>query len=214
MKALLFDLDGTLVDTIPLWIEANIRALKDLRYTMDSETFLHEFYQKGLHFRGILEQCGLDPKHGKSFYSQRDNLYVGLLKENVEWIGNAGEVLTKCAAKIPLGLMTGSRRSFIDALEPKLKLSRLFKTIITYDDTGERMKPNPYGLLLLTKKMIVEPQSCLYVGDQDVDAKAARAVGMMCCIIPRNETPKEAAIEADIVLKNIDDVVRIVEEEA
>src|SRR3989344_4715325 len=209
MKALLFDLDGTLVDTIPTWIEANIRILKEFGIQMDQKVFLQEYYQKGLHFKGILEKCGLDLSLGDTFYPKRDDLHIELLGKNVEWIGSAGDVLRKCAEKMPLGLMTGSKKSFIDALEPKLKLSRLFKSIVTYDDTGDRMKPDPYGLLLLAEKLNVDPTSCMYIGDQDVDVKAAKAAGMQSCIIPTNETPKGTANEADLVLEDISNLLRV-----
>lgn len=208
MKALLFDLDGTLVDSIPTWVDANIRMLKEFGCSMEYETFLKDYYQKGLHFKGILEKCGLDPKIDSRFYPQRDDLYIELLGKNVEWIGEAGEVLKKCAEKLPLGLMTGSRRSFIDALEPKLRLSHLFKAIITYEDTGEKMKPDPYGLLLLAQGMNVEPKDCLYVGDQPVDPKAAHNAGMQSCLIPFRETPKGAEAEADYVIASLGDLLK------
>jgi len=208
IEALLFDLDGTLIDSIPIWIDANVRMLREFGYAMDSETFLRDYYQKGLHFKGILEKCGLDLSLGDAFYPKRDDLYIELLGENVAWIGNAGEVLAKCAAKIPLGLMTGSKRSFIDALEPKLRLSHIFKAIITYDDTGDRMKPDPYGLLLLTKKLGVDPAECLYIGDQTVDPIAARNAGMKSCLIPFRETPKGAEEEADYVIASLGDLLK------
>src|SRR3989344_2370787 len=208
MKALLFDLDGTLVDTIPTWIEANIRILKEFGIQMDQKVFLQEYYQKGLHFKGILEKCGLDLSLGDTFYPKRDDLYIELLGKNVEWIDTAGKILEKCAAKIPLGLMTGSKKSFIDALEPKLRLTHLFKAIITYDDTGERMKPDPYGLLLLTGKLGVDPAACLYVGDQTEDTIAARNAGMKSCLIPFRETPKGAEEEADYVIASLGDLLK------
>lgn len=208
MKALLFDLDGTLVDSIPTWVDANIRMLKKFGYSMDPDVFLKDYYQKGLHFKGILEKCGLDLSLGERFYPQRDDLYIELLGKNVEWIGEAGEVLKKCAEKLPLGLMTGSRRSFIDALESRLHLSRLFKAIITYDDTGEKMKPNPFGLLLLTKKLGVDPAECLYIGDQMVDPIAARNAGMKSCLIPFRETPSGAEAEADYVITSPGDLLK------
>lgn len=211
MNALLFDLDGTLVDSIPTWVDANIRMLKEFGCQMDPETFLRDYYQKGLHFKGILEKCGVDPTRGKEFYPKRDALYIELLKDEAEWIDSADEVLQKCAEKMPLGLMTGSRRSFVDALDAQLKITDLFKVIITYEDTGKQMKPDPYGLLLLTKNLGVDPATCLYIGDQDVDVKAAHAAGMKCCIIPRYETPEGSANEADIVLRSIEDVVQIAE---
>lgn len=208
---LLFDLDGTLVDTIPTWIEANVRTLKEFKYSMEKETFLREYYQQGLHFSGILEKCGLDPALGDRFYPNRDNLYTELLERGIEWIDDAGDILKELAQELPLGLMTGSRRSFIRAIDARLKITDLFKAIITYEDTGDRMKPDPCGLLLLAKKMEVKPASCLYIGDQGVDTAAAHAAGMRSCIIPSRETAEGATAGADIVLQTIKNLSKIVE---
>ena len=210
VKAILFDLDGTLVDSIPLWIEANLRALAARHCIMDKRTFLTEVYQRGFHYHGILEHCGLRTQDAEKFYRERNNFFDELLREKVEWMGKAEQTLQACAAIMPLGLMTGSARRFIDAMDARLHLSKIFRAIVTYDDTGLQMKPDPYGLFLLAKKLKVQAAACAYVGDQLVDVQAARAAGMTSVLIPTKDTPQGAAKEADVVLKNTEDVTDIV----
>ncbi len=209
MRTLLFDLDGTLVDSIPLWIDANLQTLKKWKIVMDAQEFLTEFYQQGLHHHGIVEKCGLSTEMADEFYEERNALFEKLLREKVEWMGTAGKVLKACAKRMPLGLMTGATRECIDAMDQRLHLSILFRAIVTYDDTGLRMKPNPYGLLLLTEKLGVDPEECMYVGDQTVDVQAARAIGMKSCLIPTSSTPEGAAEMADHVLGSMEELRNI-----
>lgn len=206
-KAILFDLDGTLVDSVPLWIEANIHTLKSFGVTMEPENFLKEIYHAGLHYRGILEHCGIDTKHAERFYSDRNDLFAELLRKNVRWIGDAERTLRQCAALAPLGMLTAAKLRFIEAMDERLTLSSLFSAIITADDTMQHMKPDPYGLLLLTERLKVAPEHCIYVGDQGVDVEAAKKAGMLCCLLNRVETPQGAEKDATMVIDKIEDLL-------
>ena len=206
MQALLFDLDGTLVDSIPLWIAANLQTLKGRGVEMTEQKFLTDFYQLGYHYHGILEKCGLAGENGQKFYQERNKLFEQLLQKKVEWLGEAGAVLKQCGKKVPLGLLTGAKRRAIEAMDVRLHFSNLFTEIITYDDTGDRMKPDPYGLLLLTERLTVDPRECVYVGDQYVDVQAAHSANMKCWLIPTNNTPTQTLAEADVILKSISDI--------
>ncbi len=210
MKALLFDLDGTLIESIPLWIEANLHALRERNFIMDEEAFLKHIYHQGLHYSGMLEACGLNTDRADQFYYDRNTYYQALLRQNIEWIGNAESALQQCTNTVRIGIMTGSARSFVDAIDSKLHLSEICQTIVTYDDTGLRMKPDPYGLLLLAETLGIDPADCIYVGDQDVDIKAAKAARMTSCLIPNRSTPEGAREEADIVLQDIGEIVSLV----
>src|SRR3989344_7413378 len=109
MTTLLFDLDGTLIDSVPLWIEANLSALRTYGVTMEYAFFLHAFYQKGFHYSGIAEKCGVHVTKIDAFYAERDNLFSALIREKATWIGNAENVLQTCAETMSLGMQTGSR---------------------------------------------------------------------------------------------------------
>jgi N-acetyl-D-muramate 6-phosphate phosphatase len=211
MQALLFDLDGTLVDSVPLWIEANLRALRARDVVMDEQTFLTTIYQHGMHYHGILEQCGVSTEGADQFYQERNDLFDMLLRQKAQWIGDAETALQECAKQVPLGLMTGSARRFIDAMDSRLHLSKLFRALVTYDDTGVKMKPDPYGLLLLAETIGIDPTDCVYVGDQLVDVQGARAAGMKSCLIPSTYTPKGTEHEADIVLHNIGEIISLLD---
>ena len=209
-QAILFDLDGTLVDSIPFWIEANLRALEPLNVRMDADAFLKNFYHAGLHYEGILEKCAVSTEQNERFYRDRDDRFDDLLRKKVEWIGKAEKTLQHCKAHALLGMMTGSKRRFINAMDARLHLSSLFTAIVTRDDTGIKMKPDPYGLLLLAKQIGIAPQDCLYVGDQHVDVQAAKNAKMSVCLLERTETPEGAAKGADFVIRKIEGLVGVV----
>jgi HAD superfamily hydrolase (TIGR01509 family) len=203
-STLLFDLDGTLVETIPFWLDANVQALAERGVTMDAETFLNDYYHQGLHFHGVLEHAGAPTDHAEQWYEQRNTRYAETLRHHATWLPDAEETLRRLSAAGPLGLMTGSKRLFVDAIDDRLGLSSIFHVIVTQDDTGMRMKPDPYGLHLLADAMGADAAHCLYVGDQRVDLQAARAAGMRSCLLRGTHTQTDITPEeADIVLQDI-----------
>lgn len=206
VQALLFDLDGTLIDSFPLWVAANLQALRVRGIVMDEQTFLTDYYQQGLHHHGILEKCGLPMEGAAQFYRERNALYTDYLRQDIEWMDDAGSVLQQCATKAPLGLMTGTTQRDIAAIDERLHLSALFREIVTFDDTRDRMKPDPYGLLLLAEKLQRDPQDCVYIGDQYVDVLASHAAGMPCWILHTPRTPDIAVQAADRVIERIRDI--------
>ena len=105
--------------------------------------------------------------------------------------------------------MTGSKRRFVDAMDDRLSLSSLFAAIVTRDDTGTKMKPDPYGLLLLAERIGIAPKACMYVGDQYVDVQAAKNAYMSCCLLKTKETPEGAIKGADMVIDKIEELVKI-----
>lgn len=209
MKALLFDLDGTLVDTIPLWVEANCAALADFGVEMSHEDFLQDYYHAYLHFHGILEKAGVDPSLNEEFYRNRNSRYVEILHDGVEWIDGAKHVLDAVSQMYPLGLMTGSTRRFVEAKSHRLNLLSYFQALVTQDDMRDRMKPDPYGLELICQNMQIDPADALYIGDQNIDTEAAHAIGMASTIIPRGESKEGTGEGAEYVFESIEGILSI-----
>lgn len=201
--ALLFDLDGTLVDTIPFWVEANVQALADRGAQVDPESFLTDCYQEALHFHGILEYAGVSTRDEEDWYAARDDRYVDILQHKGNWLSDALEALQSLPDDLPLGLMTGSKRRFVYALNRRLHLTDIFDAVVTQDDTGMRMKPDPYGLLLLAQQLHVDPTHCIYIGDQRIDLQAAQAAGMSSCLIPGPHSRPHLDNEVDRILQSI-----------
>lgn len=176
IKAVLFDLDGTLIDSIPLH-KKSFQVLfgrfgqrlgrreisKYIRWSTD------EIYHK-LHVRKRLK---LDLE---KFLQLRRGVYYGLLGRKKLLFSNSVPLLKKLAKKYKLGLVTNSSRFTTRHTAPKRLLNAL-DTVVTFSDVL-RGKPAPDLLLLAAKRLRVKPTECIMVGDSVVDIKAAKAAGM------------------------------------
>lgn len=206
-EAILFDLDGTLVDSTPLWIKAYTSTLEEYGVIMSEADFLQEIYYSGIHLNELCANLGIAKNDCAIFRQKRDERHIELLSTQCEWLTGAKETLTNMQSILPLGLMTGSWTTYVDAIDARLHIKQYFKHIVSCDDTiSVGSKPNPYGLELLAKKMNVTAKACLYVGDQLVDVQAANAAGMVSCLIPITHTPEGVEKQANIILDNLHDL--------
>lgn len=208
-QALLFDLDGTLINTLDLWSEAVIETLARHGASVTPETF-REWYTRPSHLKNWLEWMHLSDKEDV-IRAQRDARYIELLKERVTWLDGAEEMLESLSSLIPLGLITGSWKAYVDASEERLHFQRYFQTLVVCDDMGKFQKPHPHGILMAADRLGVEPERCLYVGDQLFDVQAAQAAGMPCCIVRGSFTPDTALQQADIVVESLRELKGVVE---
>ncbi len=200
--ALLFDLDGTLVNSIDLYGDAVIASMKEIGDDFSKEAY-RDWYIHGQHLRQLLEKYGKTEEEWPDVRGDRDRRYIELLKEKVAWCVGAKETLEYFSGKIPMALVTGSWMEYVDASDGKLDLKKYFQTIVTVDDIGKFTKPHPHSLLLAADRLGFDSKECLYIGDQLFDVVASKAAGMPCCIVKGAYTPKEAMEQADFVVKNL-----------
>jgi HAD superfamily hydrolase (TIGR01549 family) len=173
-SAILFDLDGTLIDTYRLHLECYRRALAPYLYRepTDAEIVARQPSERGRLAEWIGERYA-DECHeavwrhyGALHASLGEGPYDGVL-EMLAALRSAG---------YPLGIVTGKRRGPWEVTERDLALGP-FAVVVTGDEVAA-YKPDPQGLLAAAKAMDVEPARCVYVGDALGDLHAGRNAGM------------------------------------
>ena len=173
MIALVFDCDGTLVDSLGTAYKSFLFALDQVgepRTLPEIKKYFGAGADKILTNVIGSQQKGLQAfevyvKHQTELAHEMP-LHQGIL-----------ELLNKALEKnIPMGIVTGRHsRDLRAVLDPK-KLSHYFQTQIT-DDLLQKPKPAPDGILLAAKKMSMNPKNILYIGDSAMDMVAAHQAG-------------------------------------
>jgi len=204
--AVIFDLDGTLIDSIPLYEEAFLYMISSADSSMSSEEF-REIYIHNAHLSDALAQVDLEKREAE-LRKVRDEYYVKILEKKVEWFPDAKKLLGALPEDQAAAMMTGSWKSYVDAIEKRLPLSKYFQTIVTSDDFAPQYKPDPKGLFMVAEKLDVDPKECLYVGDQSFDIDAAKNAGMTSCFVKRPiYSPKELVNQADQVVESLEELI-------
>lgn len=177
-KAFLFDFDGTVADTMPLHLRAWNDALKVYGLTLSLEQH-HQW--AGRPTRQILEMLG--QIHGKNlpydeFAVQKESHYFKDIP-TVQGIVPVVDIVRASFGKIPMAIVSGSRRKAIQATMQHLKLSDYFSEIVSSEDYVNG-KPAPDCFLIAAKRLEVPPEDCLVFEDASLGIEAARAAGMSC----------------------------------
>ena len=173
-SAILFDLDGTLTDSIGLIVHCYQRTVnKFLGLEMTREEVVPVIG------RSLLELFQeLSPEHWEEMVAFYRADYAALADAWVTLYTGIPEMLADLTARgVIFGVVTSKG---IDSAAPVLKrfgLDAHLKILVTFEDTATH-KPGPEPLLFAAEKLGVSPETCWYVGDATHDLHAARAAGM------------------------------------
>lgn len=179
MAAVLFDLDGTLIDSAPDLAGAG----NELRLVRGLDPLPFERFRPmvGAGARGMVGVAlGVGPDD-KAFEALREEflaLYAArLLRETQLFPAMQPVIETIERAGLPWGIVTNKHARFTEPVVEGLDLHRRAAVVIS-GDTTPRAKPHPDPLLEAARRLGVSPQACVYVGDDLRDVQAGRAAGM------------------------------------
>jgi len=198
IKAILMDLDGTLIDSIPLILASVEETVKHFGFKCSRQK-LRELSQ--LHSRDIAfyfmdkNKAHFNPNE---FINYRRNVFLAMLKkEKKNWFSDAKPFIKKMSKKYKLAIVTGSRWIFIDAVFDAGTKSKL-ECIITSDDV-EHKKPDVEPLEKALGKVRAKKDEIIFIGDSTQD-------GLMCQRFNVRFIGKETGISTSFQLKKFNPV--------
>ncbi len=205
LTTILFDLDGTLVDTAPdLGYALNLQLERHGRKTLPLEK-IRPVASHGS--RGLLELgFGITPKDAH-FMTMRDeylNLYDQVFTRSPVLFDGVADLLESIENRgLRWGVVTNKPARFTQPLMQAIDLHQRAVCIVSGDD-ALRAKPHPDTLLLACTQAKVTPASCIYIGDAERDIKAGNIAGMKTVValwgyIAETDRPMEWG--ADIVIE-------------
>lgn len=178
-RALLFDLDGTLLDTAP----DLVRALNEVRAEAGLEPLPYaEVRPHVSHGSSALVALGFDAAPGSApFEALRERLlaayHAGVARESRPFPGIEQVLATLEARGVPWGIVTNKPAWLTTPLLATLGLAHRAACVVS-GDTAARAKPHPDPLLAAAAALALAARECLYVGDAERDITAARSAGM------------------------------------
>lgn len=191
--AVLFDLDGTLLDTAPDLIAA-LSTLTEKPLPITKE--LRAASGKG--FRGLLKTgLNVDDQHEdySHYFEKFQAYYEKCLLEATSYFRGMQELLNQLDnLNIPWGIVTNKPEKFTRQIVTGLQLTTRAKCVISGDSLANR-KPHPEPLLYACELLKISPSNCIYVGDSESDVIASKAAGTASIValygyISEKENPK------------------------
>jgi len=219
IKAVIFDLDNTLIDFLKMKkhscraaIDAMIGAGLNVEHDKAIKVLFGLYDKYGLEEKTIFQKF-LKKLTGKIDYKILANGIVAYRKVKTGFLEpypNVDYVLLKLKGRgIKLGIVTDAPQLKAWVRLASMKLSNYFDVVVAFEDT-KKLKPSKLPFKAALKKLKLKPQECLMVGDwPERDIKGAKAIGMKTCFA-RYGTPKVKRTNADYEISNIKMVLDII----
>jgi HAD superfamily hydrolase (TIGR01549 family) len=219
IRSMMFDLDGTLIDSIPTYFDLMDAILKAVGLPPAPRSLIAEFMTEGLK--------GLEKMIPEEMSDQKDELIqecitVGrkmswnMFNDKVQLFAGVPELFSLLVdRKILMGVVTSTQRRAIDRkLAPLARgnIKDMLNAVIAIEDAPER-KPAPDPLLECARRLNVAAEQCVYVGDSHVDIRAGNAAGMMTIGVLTGLDDYETLKREDpsMIVESVNEIRRLLE---
>ncbi len=183
--AVLWDMDGTLVDTEPYWIETEFELAATYGGSWSHEHALalvgNDLLSSGHYIR---EHMGIDVEPERIVELLLDGV-VTKVEQHVPWCAGARELLLSLqAAGVPCGLVTMSYKRFVAPILRQLP-PQTFAVVVTGDQV-DNGKPHPEPYLTAAAALGVDPRRCVAIEDSNTGTTSAEAAGCQVLVVPNH----------------------------
>lgn len=185
--AVLFDMDGTLIDSEPVWFETEVGLLAELGYELGPEHWPYVLGQPNeVACKYLLNVSGL-PLTWQELSGRIEAAMVPILSQGVELLPGVKDLLVELAAAgVPAALVSASPRSIVDACLGGIGAD-FFRHTVSGDDVA-LAKPHPEPYLLAARLLGVAPEECVVIEDSPIGTASGAAAGCRVLSVPHADT--------------------------
>jgi HAD superfamily hydrolase (TIGR01509 family) len=205
IEAVVFDLDGVILQTEEIWDEVRGSYVVEHGGRYDEEAQRAMMGMSAPEWsRYLAEELGV-PGSSEAITADIVRLMETRYRRELPLIAGAREAVARLAARWPLGLASSSNRPLIDAALELAGLEASFSATVSSEEVAQG-KPAPDVYLEAARRLRVPPERCAAVEDSHSGIRSAKAAGMRVIAIPNPRFPPEpdALALADVVLDSIE----------
>jgi HAD superfamily hydrolase (TIGR01509 family) len=185
LAAVLFDMDGTIVDTEPYWIAAEYELVESFGGTWSREHATNLVGSALLRAAAYIREHGGVQLEPEAIVAGLENRVVEQMDAATPWRPGARELLGALSQeRVPCGLVTMSYRRLAETVIEQLHTGT-FTTVVTGDQVTDG-KPHPEPYLLAAERLRVDPAHCVAIEDSPTGVASAEAAGCVVIAVPHH----------------------------
>ena len=203
IKAVLWDMDGVLVDTAPFHYQAWRELFAGLGHPISEQEFRSTF---GLRNDDILRTVlgNMPSERLRELGRRKEELFREAIRGKAEPLPGAVPLLNRMrAAGVKTAVVSSAPCLNVETLLDALELADAFDTLVAEED-AERGKPDPQGYQVAAERLGMTPEECVVIEDAPGGVEAAKRAGMRCIGLAAGREPGALAA-ADIVVGGLED---------
>jgi HAD superfamily hydrolase (TIGR01509 family) len=207
-KAILWDNDGVLVDTEPLYFRATRLVLGGVGVHLTETLFRELFLTDSRGAWHLAKENGVPPHRIKLLREERDRIYSDMLPGRNYAIVGVESVLRSLRPYYTMAVVTSSWKRDFDEIHRSTDLLQYFDFVLTREDYTQS-KPNPEPYLRALQILGVRTREALAIEDSERGLIAAKHAGLPCWVIPTKLTEQGDFSSAERVLKDVREVASL-----
>jgi len=212
-RAIIFDMDGVIVDSMPYHFIAWYEALRPWGVRVSCfDVYSKEGERWDKTLIGLLKREGIKPsrKTLSKIFESRQKIFKKNFKRFI-FSGVYKFLICLKAKQYRLALVTGTPLQEVNRILP-IKIRRLFEVIVA-GDSVKRGKPHPEPYLKAAEMLSLNPKNCVVIENAPFGITSAKKAGMFCIAVSTS-LPKEYLREADVVINQLEDITGLLEKHA
>jgi len=207
IKAIIFDMDGLLIDTESIWTLADHNFLARYGKTyrpLDKSHFMGSGVREFI--KVIKKKFALHESEEK-LLSERMEIFQSLIKDDLELMPGAEDLLSELSKNgYLLAMATGNTRRMMDLITEDLRVRKYFNVTVSSDEVPHG-KPAPDIFLEAARRLKVTPKECLVLEDAINGVISAKAAGMKAiAVCDQRYNKPESFTEADLVVGSLREI--------
>ena len=207
MSAVIFDMDGVLVDSEAVWDDVRKRFVDEQGGHWQQSAQRDMMGMSSVEWsRYVRDRLGVDMDPEEISREVADRV-ADVYREKLPLLPGAVEAVESLAEEWPLGLASSSNRHVIDLVLDLAGIADAFKATVSSEEVGAG-KPAPDVYLEAAKRLSVDPAACVAIEDSTNGIRSAHAAGMAVIVVPNQDFPPESGALglADVTVKSLTEV--------
>ncbi len=203
IKAVIFDMDGVMIDSEPLWekTEHILLGRRDIKYTPDYRDQIVGLNQNDSG-KLLIDTFGLN-EEVEDIINERVEILTDIYKKELEVVAELIPLLDQIQEhNFKLAVASSSPMRLIKFVLDMFSLHKYFPIVVSGECT-EDGKPHPAIYLHTAEKLEVSPSECVAIEDSINGVRSAKAAGMFCIAVPDKRLSQEEFKNADLIVPGL-----------